>query len=289
MAADSTSRTSVHSDRVQRPALQPGHVEQVADIAVQPLGLLADADQKIGPHVGLRLGSVVDQGGGRAQHGGQRRAQVVADRVQQGRAQLVGAAQGLGLDRRGGQFGPLQRHRALVEQGQQQRSSSASPVLTGELTPATPARPRRPCSGQKVQPTWGRVPVPAPAGSPLSQAQRAAAMAPVAERVSAGEPAAGRRSPSSGSSTMAAARRGGGLFGQGLGGVRLGGHAGEAAAGGQQGGDGGGAARGHRAWSRTRPVSQPVVTATAKNTAKVNRSAAWPIPKLKRGSRKKKL
>lgn len=44
-----------------------------------------------------------------------------------------------------------------------------------------------------------------------------------------------------------------------------------------------------RAWSRTRPVSQPVASATAKKTAKVRTSAAWPMNSVSRGSRKKKL
>ncbi len=44
-----------------------------------------------------------------------------------------------------------------------------------------------------------------------------------------------------------------------------------------------------RAWSRTRPVSHPVVMATAKNTAKVRTSAGCPIQIVRRGVRKKKL
>ncbi len=36
-----------------------------------------------------------------------------------------------------------------------------------------------------------------------------------------------------------------------------------------------------KAWSRTRPVSQPVATATAMNTTKVRTSVAWPMTKVK--------
>ena len=43
------------------------------------------------------------------------------------------------------------------------------------------------------------------------------------------------------------------------------------------------------AWSRTRPVSQPVVMATPKNTRKVKTSLGWPMVIDSRGSRKKKL
>ena len=53
---------------VQTPALQPGHVQQVADIAVQPLGLLADTQQKVVADLGLQGVAIVDQGGGGPQH-----------------------------------------------------------------------------------------------------------------------------------------------------------------------------------------------------------------------------
>jgi len=36
----------------------------------------------------------------------------------------------------------------------------------------------------------------------------------------------------------------------------------------------------NRAWSRTRPVSQPVTAATAKKMTKVRTSVAWPICRL---------
>ena len=44
-----------------------------------------------------------------------------------------------------------------------------------------------------------------------------------------------------------------------------------------------------RPWSRMRPVIQPVVRATAKNTTKVSRSVGWPMANDRRGPRKKKL
>jgi hypothetical protein len=62
----------------QRAAFQPGHVEQVADVPVQPLGLLADALQQVAPGRIVERLAEVEQGRARAEHGRQRRAQVVA-------------------------------------------------------------------------------------------------------------------------------------------------------------------------------------------------------------------
>ncbi len=102
----------------QCAALDPGHVQQVADIAVQPFGLLADAIQQVATDLGFQLIAIVDQGGGRAQHGRERRPQVMTDGVEQGGPQPIRPAQGLGVGRLRRQFGALQRHRALIQQGE---------------------------------------------------------------------------------------------------------------------------------------------------------------------------
>ncbi len=72
--------------RGQRPGLQSGHVEQVADVTIQALRLLPDALEQVAPHGGRQLVAIVQQGGGGPQNGRQRRAEIVTDRVEQGRA-----------------------------------------------------------------------------------------------------------------------------------------------------------------------------------------------------------
>jgi len=64
---------------VQAAALQPGHVQQIADVATEALGLLADRQQKVGADGRLKLVAQVDQGGRGPQHRRQRRSQIMAD------------------------------------------------------------------------------------------------------------------------------------------------------------------------------------------------------------------
>ncbi len=158
------------------------------------------------------------------------------------------------------------------------RCDSESASVRGSSA-ATPARLAMPCSGQKVQAALGRVPVPAPAASPCSQAQRAAAMSWVASGVISGAAAAGAISPASvgsriialppvaaescsasavaASSFLAAAER-----------RRLAASSAVMAA-----------ARRAVAccWSRTRPAKKPVTSATARKTNSVRMSVGEPI------------
>ena len=132
--------------------------------------------------------------------------------------------------------------------------------------------------------------MPVPAASPFSQAQRAAAMAPAVSRAVVGAPATCTSSPSFGSSTTARPLAAAEACSASAWAVscsvvavdsrRLAASSAVTAA-----------ARDEDswAWSRTRPVSQPVTPATAMKMAKVKTSAGWPITKEKRGSRKKKL
>jgi hypothetical protein len=76
---------------LQRARLQPGHVEQVPDQALQALGLLADGLEQIGPLDRRQRRAVVAQRRGRAGDGGQRRAQIVGDGAEERAAHLLGA------------------------------------------------------------------------------------------------------------------------------------------------------------------------------------------------------
>ena len=102
--------------RLQRAGLEPGHVEQVADEAVQPLGLVLRRLQQLGPRLRVQRRIVAAQAGDGAEDRGQRRAQVVADRGQQRRAQPLGLRQHADLVDILGQPHPLDRHRRLVDQ-----------------------------------------------------------------------------------------------------------------------------------------------------------------------------
>ena len=100
----------------QRPGFQPRHVQQVADEAIEPLGLLLDVADQVQPRRGVQRVAVRRQAGGRAEDRRQRRAQIVRDRGQQRRAQPVG----LGHQPRAihvlDQVDPLDRQRRLVGQ-----------------------------------------------------------------------------------------------------------------------------------------------------------------------------
>ncbi len=81
---------------VERPGLDAGHVEQVVDQPGQPVGLGVDGGQELVPLGVAPADLPVEQAGGRRLDRGQRGAQVVGDRVEQGGAQPVGLLQGQG-------------------------------------------------------------------------------------------------------------------------------------------------------------------------------------------------
>ncbi len=135
-----------------------------------------------------------------------------------------------------------------------------------------------PCSGQKVQAAFGSVPVPAPAASPCSQAQRAAAMSWVASGVISGAAAAGAISPPVGSRIIAlppvaaescsASAVAASSFLAEAESRRLAASSAVMAA-----------ARRAVAccWSRTRPARKPVTSATARKTNSVRMSVGEPM------------
>ena len=78
--------------QLQATVAETGHVEQVLDIAVQSLGLVAGAFQQFATIRRRDRLTQRQQAVDGAAHGRQRRAQVVGDRGEQGAAQLLGLA-----------------------------------------------------------------------------------------------------------------------------------------------------------------------------------------------------
>ena len=75
--------------RLQRAVAELRHVEQVLDVAIQPLALLADRLGQFGAWAGGKLGGFGEAAGG-ADDGDERRAEVVADRGEQGGTEAFG-------------------------------------------------------------------------------------------------------------------------------------------------------------------------------------------------------
>jgi hypothetical protein len=92
---DLLDRAPFHA-RLGRAGLQARHVEQVVDEARQALGLAGDVGHQLAVLLGRQRGRVECARGGEDRR--QRRAQVVRDRAQQRRLEVVGAAQGARLD-----------------------------------------------------------------------------------------------------------------------------------------------------------------------------------------------
>ena len=102
------------------PELQLGHVEQVGDEAVEPLGFVDDGGQQVRLLGVAELAADVAQGAGGAEHRGERRLQVVRDRGQQRGAQALGFGDPLDAIHLLHQPHAFDRQRALVEQGVEQ-------------------------------------------------------------------------------------------------------------------------------------------------------------------------
>ncbi len=104
---------------VHRTGLQAAHVEQVLDQAVQSVGFVIDGlEQDVGL-VGPEGELVREEARRRRFDRRQRGAQVMAHRGQQGRPQLIGPCQRVGLGRLGMESGALQDRRQLGGEGRQ--------------------------------------------------------------------------------------------------------------------------------------------------------------------------
>ena len=100
--------------------LELGHVQQVGDEPVQPLGLVDDGGEQIRPGGVVQRRRHVAQRARRTENGGQRRLEVVRDRGEERRAQALGLHRALDpvdvLD----QAHALDCQRGLIDQGMQQ-------------------------------------------------------------------------------------------------------------------------------------------------------------------------
>ncbi len=99
-----------------RAGFQLGHVEQIGDESIQPLGLVDHGGEQIVLLGIAQVGAEVAQRRGRAEHRGQRRLEVVRDRGQERAAQPVGFHRALDAVHVLDQQHALDRERALVDQ-----------------------------------------------------------------------------------------------------------------------------------------------------------------------------
>ena len=120
-AADDLAEIVQGGVRHDRAGLQLGHVEQVGDEAVEPLGLVDDRREQLGLF-GVAQLARQDRAAFRPHPSiaGQRRLEVVRDRGQQRRAQPVGLDRALDAVHVLDQMHALDRQRALVDQGVEQ-------------------------------------------------------------------------------------------------------------------------------------------------------------------------
>ena len=97
-----------------RAGFKLGHVEQIGDEPVKPLGFVDDRRQQIGLLAVAELVGEIAQGAGRTEHRSQRRFQIVGDRGQQRRAQPFGLGGAFDAVHVFDQTDALDRQRALV-------------------------------------------------------------------------------------------------------------------------------------------------------------------------------
>ena len=142
------------------------HVQQIADEAVQPLGLFLDGADHLALARLVQILGLGLQAGGGAQNGSKRRAQIVGDGGEHGRAQPVGFRRQPGAVDILGKRDALDGERRLVEQGIQQ------PALVGPrrqpgrspARPTTPTTPRPVRIGRNSQASSVNLSAPRPAG-----------------------------------------------------------------------------------------------------------------------------
>ena len=116
--------------RLHRAGLDPGHVEQIGDEAVQPLGFVDHRREQLAAVLFRQRLRELLQRARRAHDRGERRLQIVRDRGQQRRAQPVGLGRELGPVDIGDKLDALDGDRRLVGQrieqplllGRQQRT-----------------------------------------------------------------------------------------------------------------------------------------------------------------------
>ncbi len=115
--ADDLAEIDHRRFELERAGLEPGHVEQVGDEAIEPLGLvLHRRDQFLADVLIVEL-AIGPEAGHRAQNGGEGGAQIVRDRGQQGRAQPLGLGEDACLVDIGDQLDAFDRDRSLVREG----------------------------------------------------------------------------------------------------------------------------------------------------------------------------
>ena len=100
--------------------VEPGHVQEVADEAVEPLGLAQRRAEKLVARRLVVAVAVAPEAGQRADDGGERRAQIVRHRGQHGRAQPLALGAQAGLVDILGQGQPLDGDGGLVADGLEQ-------------------------------------------------------------------------------------------------------------------------------------------------------------------------
>ena len=89
-AADDFAEIVQRHIRRNRAGFELGHVEQIGDEAVEPLGFVDDGAEQLGFLACTELVAEIAQRARRAEHGGERRLQIVRDRGEQRRAQALG-------------------------------------------------------------------------------------------------------------------------------------------------------------------------------------------------------
>ena len=120
-AADDLAEIVPRGIRHDRAGFQPGHVEQIGDEAIEPLGFVDHGGEQIVLLVVVRSAAEIAQGRGRAEHRGQRRLQVMRDRGQQRAAQPIGFHRTFDPVHVLDQQHALDGERALIDQRVQQR------------------------------------------------------------------------------------------------------------------------------------------------------------------------
>ena len=119
-AADDLADIVPRGVRDDGAGFELGHVEQIGDEAVEPLGFVDHGGEQLVLLRVVEAGAEIAQGGGGAEHGGQRRLQIMRDRGQQRAAQPVGFHRALDPVHVLDQQHPLDRERALIDQRVQQ-------------------------------------------------------------------------------------------------------------------------------------------------------------------------
>src|SRR5574341_338864 len=117
------------SSDAHRPRFQTGHIEQIADQAVQAVCFFISGLDQAAPRIILELMVLRGECAQRAGNRDQGRAQVMRDRIQQRILQLFGSPQQLNLARLISQFDSLDRQGRLTGKGLQQAA-----LVSGELS-----------------------------------------------------------------------------------------------------------------------------------------------------------